>query len=224
MSGQDPVATSQTSIGAVQPDPTPEGALSISNDKIPPRLPQHMQVQYGQAIDKPAQRNSWSNVFYSIYEMTSGKSHTYGAPRVFDLFTMLAITLAFAFLFALLNLLSPALGVSAEGLVLAIGALVAIVGAAQMVLFNSKNPRLASFIAGPPALFAVICYPVYQVINDDLIGGIFYAGMLSALFGILAGYLAGGVVAGVFLLADRFRNYYFKPPVAQRDSGFDEVQ
>ncbi|MEO8272206.1 MAG: hypothetical protein ABI557_21020, partial [Aureliella sp.] len=74
---------------------------------------------------------------------------SYGAPRVFDLFTLLAITMAFALMFALLRAIEPILMIDITGVALCLGALVTGVGIFQLSLWGGKRPRLASLVGGP---------------------------------------------------------------------------
>lgn len=126
------------------------------------------------------------------------REKTYGTPRVFDLFTLMAITLAFGLLFAFLKFLDS----SAE-VFLCINCFVTLVAIGQMVLFNGNSPRLASLVAGPIAMNLLLVG--FGIWSERLaLESVIY----SLLLGIPAGYLAGGVVAGVFLLADELRRCF----------------
>lgn len=140
-------------------------------------------------------------------EHLGGKS--YGAPRVFDLFTLLAVTLAFAILFAFLRLLEPLLLATLPQVAVAITAFVTLTAIAQITLLDGNKPRLASLLAGPPIWLVVslgLCLQDLSLLNFAFL---ILLVMLSVL-GIPAGYLGGAMVAGVFLLADSFRQKFMR--------------
>jgi hypothetical protein len=119
----------------------------------------------------------------------------YGAQRVFDVFTLMAITLAFGLLFGLLK----ALGAIPE-VFFAVTAFVTFVAIGQMLLFGGNSPRIASLASGPIALALTVgCLSVWY-------GRLAIVGTVCSLpLGVPAGYLAGGMVAGVILIADTLR-------------------
>lgn len=121
----------------------------------------------------------------------------YSAPRRFDLATMLVVTTAYGILFAGMKLLNFPKG----GFFLVAG-LITVVGVAQSLFHNWRNPRAVSVLAG------MTCYAViavwdrietgfYVQIGTAVIGAVLSGGML--------GYFFGVGVAGVFLLADYLR-------------------
>ena len=122
----------------------------------------------------------------------------YGAQRVFDLFTLMAITLAFGLLFGALK----ALGAIPE-VFFGVTSFVTFVAIGQMLFFGGNSPRIASLVGGPISLaITVTClgiwhgrWTVWEVV-------------CSVPIGVPAGYLAGGMVAGVFLLADLLRQNF----------------
>ncbi len=196
---------------------------------IPPQLPWNLQFganPYAQATPPPNNVVREADFWKDLKKLTNGDGSTkaYGAPRVFDLFTLLAITLFFAVLFALLGLLAPALDASASDLTFVISAFVTIVGFSQMWLFGSNNPRLASLVSGPVG-FSLISWTQMMISGRFRIEGIVVSLCVSIFLGPLFGYLGGAVVAGVFLVADKFRLQFMKPSSAEsRDASFDEVQ
>lgn len=135
----------------------------------------------------------------------------YGAPRVFDLFTLMAVTLAFALLFALLRLLQPAFGGDLGGIAFAISGFVTLTALAQMLLFKGNKPRLSSILAGPVVWLVVgITFSLIAAPRDRVAASI---GVICSTFvGLPAGYLGGAMVAGVFLLADQFRRRFMNSP------------
>jgi hypothetical protein len=136
----------------------------------------------------------------------------YGAKRVFDLFTLMAITLAFGLLFGALK----ALRANPE-VFFAVTSFVTFVAIGQMLLFGGNSPRLASIVAGPIALaVTLLCFSIWY-------GrwGIVEA-VCSLPLGVPAGYLAGGMVAGVFLIADALRSKFTRPDPQVERNFWDE--
>jgi hypothetical protein len=169
----------------------------------------------------------------------------YGASRAFDLFTLMAITLAFALLFAALNVLAPAFEGSPATLTWLISGYVTLIALAQMFMFEGKNPRRASVFAGPFVMLMILIVgwtfgsrmPLGQALFFSIWSSVafgFFAGYLSVavvagvfLVGFFAGYLSGAVVAGVFLVADAMRGRYNNPDLgvqSARDLSFDEIE
>lgn len=152
----------------------------------------------------------------------------YGVPRVFDLFTLMAITLAFALLFALLKLLSPAFDAAPTTLTLIISGYVTLIALAQMFMFQGKNPRLSSISAGPIAMLGLIMAAWVPFGGMSLIPALIGSVIFSVVFGFFFGYLSGAVVAGVLLVADalRGRSVLRKGPLitSEKDIAFDDVE
>lgn len=151
-------------------------------------------------------------------------SESYGAPRVFDLFTMLAVTLAFALMFALLQLLQSALFDSLEIVALALSLFVTGIAIAQLALWEGKKPRLASLVAGPVVWFFVSVG--IQIFHLSLTFPELILLLIMSVLGFPAGYLAGAMVAGVFLVADVLRRRILKSAdnqVAESDDAVFEV-
>ena len=148
---------------------------------------------------------------------------TYGAPRVFDLFTLLAVTLAFALLLGALRLLQPAVAGNLAVLASVVGLFVSGLAAFQAIMWKGMRPRLASLVAGPCLmLMLIVAFSIRQ--PSDLLDWTIYAQALCSAvsFGIPAGYLGGALVAGVFLLADAFRQR-FMPPQGAPPANDDEI-
>lgn len=147
---------------------------------------------------------------------------SYGAPRVFDLFTLLAVTVAFALMFAALRLLEPLLLADWPTVALVLASYVTLIAIAQLGLWGGNQPRLASLVAGPFACLAIaIAMIVYRgTATFEVVTGT----ILLCMLGVPAGYLAGAVVAGVFLLADLFRRRFFPEnnPREKEESIWDE--
>ena len=139
---------------------------------------------------------------------------TYGAPRVFDLFTLMSITLAFGLLFGCLKAFD-----AIPEVFISVTSFVTLVAVAQMLLFGGNSPRLASLVGGPFALCVVFMGL-----------GVWYRVQLKQYIGVLCifplgipfGYLAGGLIAGVFLIADELRSK-FSPPSNPDDGTSDNL-
>jgi hypothetical protein len=136
----------------------------------------------------------------------------YGAQRVFDLFTLMAITLAFGLMFGAMK----ALGAIPE-VFFGATAFVTFVAIGQMLLFGGNSPRLASLVGGPISLaLTVACLGVWYG-NWEV-----WAIVCSLPLGVPAGYLAGGMVAGVFLIADSLRDRFTRPADEAAANFWDE--
>ena len=139
---------------------------------------------------------------YPVDQLVSDllRSEAAGMPRRFGVGKLMAITALFAVLFGLMKwadfhpIAFPAVGV-----------FVGVVGVAQALLFGGKKPRLASMLAGAvlfPFVGAGTYIIVYGIEGRRLAleacldpGALAGAGILGVIFG----YLAGGLVAGLFL-------------------------
>lgn len=149
-------------------------------------------------------------------------AESYGAPRVFDIFTIFAVTLAFALLFTCLKFLQPALGMELAPTVVSFSVFVTLVGVAQMLLWHGKKPRPASLVAGPIIWFVIGTANV--LIYSGVRGLPMAFGIVCSMpVGVFAGYLAGALVAGVFLLADRFRQRFMPERPLENDEADDAI-
>ncbi len=153
-----------------------------------------------------------SNPFHDVEDLLErllGKE-SYGAPRVFDLFTMLAITLAFALMFAFLRLIEPLLMGDLEIVAISLGTFVTGIAIFQLALWEGNKPRISSLVAGPVLIFGILFFVglFSPSIGIDL--PYVLATVCLSIFGIPAGYLGGAMVAGVFLVADVFRTNFLR--------------
>ncbi len=154
------------------------------------------------------------------------EKESYGAPRVFDIFTLFAITLAFALLLAFLRLIEPLLMEDLSSVAIIIGIFVTGIGLSQMVLWGGKQPRLSSLVAGPFLWLSILIVTV--AINQNGARNLqdpnfIVFSVLTSVIGIAAGYLGGTMVAGVFLLADFFRTKYLYKPKQTVANNDDDV-
>ena len=122
-----------------------------------------------------------------------------GVPRRFSIGTLMILVTAFAVLFSLMKTLDvhPAIFVW-------VSVFVAGVAACQVLLFQGKNPRKASFVGGYivggviGVGTAVVAGFVEQSAGTFVEALVFWF-LFVALLGGPFGYLAGCVVAGIFL-------------------------
>jgi len=124
----------------------------------------------------------------------------YSVPRRYDLATMFAVSVAYAFLFGSMRFF----GWPPEVFAIVAGFFTC-VGLGQALLFGGKEPRVASVLVG------VFYGPIVMVIGaiggggPRHIVGLIIGAICTAIAGSLYGYAAGVIVAGVFLVADLMR-------------------
>jgi hypothetical protein len=172
--------------------------VASGNQPVPVREPPILWA------DASRDRRQAANVFESLERAFGGKA--YGAPRVFDLFTLLAVTLAFALLFGAIRLIEPLLLLNTGEVIAWISFFLTGIAIAQLLLWSGKMPRLASVLAGPLLFLSIgVAIALAQRAPWQFAFGTM---LCSIPFGVFAGYLGGAVVAGVFLLADAFRKRF----------------
>jgi hypothetical protein len=139
-------------------------------------------------------------VVAELAEPVAGLPHAdepFGVPRRFGIGTIMIITAAFGVLLSSLQ----ALG-APPGVVWFVVIFVSLIGVGQMLLFGARQPRRASIIRG------AVCLPLMTLTTLSLNGPrgpnreAPCAFCAAVIFGGGFGYLAGGVVAGVFLVMD----------------------
>lgn len=122
----------------------------------------------------------------------------FGVPSRFGIGTLLVVTASYGALLALLRALDWDRQVIGWIVVF-----ISVVGASQMLLFGSRRPRQASLITGAIGLPVIVVLTSILHTNRHGQPNAIGCGLCSAvIFGAPAGYLAGGVVAGVFLIMD----------------------
>lgn len=148
----------------------------------------------------------------------------YGAPRRFDLATLLSVSTASALLFGVLRLL----GAGPWGFFL-ISAFLTWVALAQAVLYGGKRPRLASLWAGGAVGLVGACWLSqnnlpwqWSLLRGPwdfflLLFGLVVSCSCGFAFWAFLGYLAGALIAGVFLIADGIRRRLQRRPAPPLD-------
>ena len=126
-----------------------------------------------------------------------------GASRRFTLGTLMVITALYAAMFGVATWMQmPPL---ATGIM---AGFITAVGIAQAVLYHGRRPREASLLAGSllcaggSATVSIWCYATGENSPE---GPLLLGTVLAPLLGAGLGYLAGGLVGGVFLIAARLR-------------------
>jgi hypothetical protein len=127
------------------------------------------------------------------------KEEPFGVPSRFGIGTLLVVTAAYGLLLTLLRSLLDWDPRAIAWFVV----FVSLIGAGQMLLFGSRRPRQASLITGAIALPMIVILTFVLHVGGHSPPDALLCSLCSAtLFGAPAGYLAGGVVAGVFLVMD----------------------
>jgi len=123
-----------------------------------------------------------------------------GMPRRFSIGTIMILTTLFALLFGVLEMLRvPPMGFAA------VSVFVAGVAACQALLYGGKNPRKASYVGGAAmyglAVVVTALVTGYRQHSAVPAIGMMICGSVGALVvGGPLGYVAGCLVAGVFLV------------------------
>ena len=130
----------------------------------------------------------------------------YSAPRRFDIFTLMVVTVAYAFLFMLTSMAGTFDRNLPVWISAFIGLFLAYVAVAQLFLFKGESPRLASMVAG---ITAVAFWLLISVVNlsDPMVApnDLAWGALCSCIMGVPLGYFAGATVGGVFLISDVLR-------------------
>jgi hypothetical protein len=130
-------------------------------------------------------------------------------PRRFGVNVLLVLMTGFAVLFALLRALNAPPPAFAT-----IGVFFLGVTVSQVVLFQGKRPRMASMLVGA-VLLPLVMISAQLLDRSGRSPAWEWLDMLviSTVFGAIWGYLAGTLVAGVFLLLERWTGRAFQVPV-----------
>ncbi|MEZ6087405.1 MAG: hypothetical protein R3C05_05125 [Pirellulaceae bacterium] len=120
----------------------------------------------------------------------------FSAPRKFDLATLLAVTTAYALMFAGMRAFD-----ANDAAMLWTGAFVSIIAAGQAILFGGNAPRASSMIVGS----VLVAFTMLVAVTGLNVLGLFTSVLVGGLLGPPSGYLSGTLVGGVFLIAHHLR-------------------
>lgn len=92
---------------------------------------------------------------------------------------------------------------------------ITLVGIGQTVLFGGLRPRTASIVVGITA-YCVMTVGSFMFFSRSVsIGQLFFFRIVSGVvYGAVVGYIAGVMVGGVFLVADKLRKLFHRRRVA----------
>jgi hypothetical protein len=127
----------------------------------------------------------------------------FSVPRRFDMATLLVAMTGFSLLFTGMYLIEPLIQVGPLGMAIMAGLFVAVT-MGQAVVIDGGDPRIASIIAGGLYWFAVAIF-LGVLTQHSRLDACFLAAIV--IFGPVAGYLAGTLVGGVFLIAFYLREW-----------------
>jgi hypothetical protein len=130
----------------------------------------------------------------------------YSAPRRFDLATVFAVTSAYCLLFGVMNFVASYLEFPPVAS-LYVGGFVTAVGVSQALLFGGQSARVASVGTGVVLTILLNVYLVIWPPRYFSAAAMLFVLPISAFFGVFFGYVAGVMVGGVFLVADKIRTF-----------------
>jgi hypothetical protein len=138
---------------------------------------------------------------------TPPQEKIYSAPRRFDLATVFVVTSAYSLLFGVMSYVTGYLDLP-PAVSLYVGAFITLVGVGQAVLYGGQNARVASVVAG--VVLSVLWNLTAVVWPPRGLIGVLMLFLLPfyAALGAGCGYIAGVLVGGVFLVADKLRTYF----------------
>jgi hypothetical protein len=122
-----------------------------------------------------------------------------GIPRRFSLGKLMQLIVFFAVLFSILKICN-----ADAVLYFIIGCLFIVVGITQVLLFKGNKPRKASIIGGVLYVSIFYCIGFVQLYftGGDLLP-LLRTALIMPVFGSFIGYIAGCLLAGVFLIPER---------------------
>jgi hypothetical protein len=158
-------------------------------------------IENPQAIapSEPPAETSGQTLRRFLFDRTN-TSELYSAPRRFDLATIFVVTAAYSLLLGGLS----ALDFGPEVKFVAVG-LLTVVAAGQALFHDQANPRGVSVLIGAAAytLFTLVMWALHPRLFPN---SFFFVVVINGLlFGGLLGYIAGVLVGGMFLVAERLR-------------------
>lgn len=177
-----------SSVGSADSPPSPFVAELNSRYASPtPHAPLSLESVVGSFIPSYRWHRERSEDIYSV-------------PKRFDLASMFSISVAFAMLFSIMRALD-----SSPLLIAIFGIYFAAVGIAQAVLFNGDKPREASVIAG--GILGCLSVIVIAMSEGAPLGAAISMTICSAVWAPVAGYLAGTINGGIWLITDYLRQW-----------------
>jgi hypothetical protein len=135
--------------------------------------------------------------------------------------TVFTMFVAFSLLFSIMLALD-----ASPGLILAFASFFVVVGAAQAVFFDGEKPREASVFSG--AAWGTFLVLVGAIASGRLLESFVFV-LLAPFFCAFAGYLAGTVNGGIWLVTDYLRQWMIRRKMMTADgepqasSPFDDV-
>jgi hypothetical protein len=129
---------------------------------------------------------------------------TVGVPRRFGTVRVLGLIPVFALMFGLMQWLG-----TPPSIFVGVTVFVVLVGAGQAILFGGRAPRKASFVGGlvaGPIVGVLIALLATRIDNPSEVSDPWIVNALAVMFGLFGaplGYLAGGVMAAIFLVRGR---------------------
>jgi hypothetical protein len=158
-------------------------------------------VENPQAITppEPPADTSGQTLRRFLFDRTN-TSELYSAPRRFDLATIFVVTAAYSLLLGGLS----ALDFGPEVKFVAVG-LLTVVAAGQALFHDQANPRGVSVVIGAAA-YTLFTFVMWSMYPRSFPRSFFFVVVINGLlFGSLLGYIAGVLVGGMFLVAERLR-------------------
>jgi hypothetical protein len=132
----------------------------------------------------------------------------FSVPRRFDMATVLVAMTGFSLLFTVMYIIQPFTESGPMTMAVISGLFVA-VAIGQALVINGGDPRVASIIAGGVYWFLIfiLAAAVGRLSDVNAIDVSFLC--IGVVLGPIAGYLAGTLVGGVFLVAYHLREHGF---------------
>ncbi len=133
---------------------------------------------------------------------SASRQKVYSVPRRYDLASLFVISGAYAILFGFLRLCYSPPVVFAV-----VAGFFTWVALAQAVLFKGRRPRTASVVAGMVFFItAAVVGPIVTLSMRPVLYAVFES-LCASISGAIAGYAAGALIGGVFLVADLARKW-----------------
>ncbi len=175
----------------------------------------------GEPVPPPITDLIWPKLWSRLFDPAQ-TSELYSAPRRFDLATIFVVTAAYSLLFGAMSAFNDYFGPAEK---VAVGILVTAVAITQAFYQNTANPRGVSLVTG--AVVQTILVFFARLTWRSFLPGPMPVALIiyGVLGGLLTGYLAGALVAGVFLVADLVRNKWEQRSASRAsDTSIDDAE